>query len=124
MMSATSSTRSRESRGVGSGAGNVFYVSGLGLTRDPHLMTGLDNMWVNVGRGQFHLPTGTPTVLSGTVGLVVPDLGALLPRLEGVQGSLRGTSSSTVAMAIASTRGARGATGFACTHRTRNVSGG
>src|SRR4051812_30465036 len=67
-----------------------FYVSGLGLTRDPYLMTGLDNMWVNVGRAQFHLPTGTPTVLSGTLGLVVPDVGALLPRLEGIQGSLRG----------------------------------
>jgi hypothetical protein len=23
----------------------------------PYLMAGLDNMWVNVGRGQFHLPT-------------------------------------------------------------------
>src|SRR4051812_38136981 len=28
----------------------LFYVSGLGLTRDPYLMTGIGNMWVNVGR--------------------------------------------------------------------------
>ena len=31
---------------------------GLGLTRDPYLMTGVGNMWINVGRSQFHLPTG------------------------------------------------------------------
>jgi catechol-2,3-dioxygenase len=23
-----------------------FYISALGLTRDPYLMTGVDNMWV------------------------------------------------------------------------------
>ena len=32
--------------------------TGLGLTRDPYLMTSVTNMWVNVGRSQFHLPTG------------------------------------------------------------------
>src|SRR5712672_3200258 len=36
----------------------VFYVTGLGLTRDPYIMTGIDNMWINVGRSQFHLPVG------------------------------------------------------------------
>ncbi len=30
----------------------AYYIMGLGLTRDPYLMAGLDNMWVNVGRGQ------------------------------------------------------------------------
>jgi hypothetical protein len=25
----------------------LFYVTGLGLTRDPYLMTGTKNMWVN-----------------------------------------------------------------------------
>ncbi|MEI6162211.1 MAG: hypothetical protein WCP77_20445, partial [Roseococcus sp.] len=34
-----------------------FYISGLGLTRDPYLMTGTDNMWANVGISQFHLPS-------------------------------------------------------------------
>jgi hypothetical protein len=69
----------------------LFYVSGLGLTRDPYLMTGVDNMWVNVGESQFHLPTGAPQVFRGTIGLVVPDLGALVARLRNVEASLRGT---------------------------------
>src|SRR5690349_9782985 len=69
----------------------LFYVSGLGLTRDPYLMTGVDNMWVNVGESQFHLPTGAPQVVRGVIGLVVPDLAALVARLQGVAGSLRGT---------------------------------
>jgi hypothetical protein len=69
----------------------LFYVSGLGLTRDPYLMTGVDNMWINVGRSQFHLPTGKPQVLRGHVGLVLPDRAALLKRLAGVAGQLDGT---------------------------------
>lgn len=36
----------------------LFYVVGLGFTRDPYLNVGLQNMWVNVGEQQFHLPTG------------------------------------------------------------------
>ena len=35
-----------------------FYVAGLGLTRDPHMMVGSNNMWINAGRQQFHLPKG------------------------------------------------------------------
>ncbi len=62
----------------------IFYVSGLGLTRDPYLMTGVDNMWVNVGRSQFHLPSRGTQVLRGHVGLVLPDLAALGRRLEKV----------------------------------------
>ena len=38
----------------------IFYVSALGLTRDPYMMVGVDNMWVNIGRSQMHLPTGEP----------------------------------------------------------------
>ncbi len=63
----------------------AFYVSGLGLTRDPYLMTGTDNMWINVGRSQFHLPTGEPQVLRGCVGIIVPDREALLRRLASVR---------------------------------------
>jgi len=62
----------------------IFYVSGLGLTRDPYLMTGVDNMWVNVGRSQFHLPSRGTQVLRGHVGLVLPDLAALERRLQKV----------------------------------------
>src|SRR5215831_12865741 len=69
----------------------VFYVVGLGLTRDPYLMTGLENMWVNIGQQQFHLPTGAPQVLRGDVGLVIPDFDELPGRLATVQGRLEGT---------------------------------
>lgn len=69
----------------------LFYVSGLGLTRDPYMMTGTDNMWVNAGRSQFHLPTGAPQRLRGRVGLVLPDRAALLARLARVKPLLEGT---------------------------------
>jgi hypothetical protein len=69
----------------------LFYVAGLGGTRDPYLMVGLDNMWVNFGRSQMHLPTGDPQRLRGTIGLVVPDLGLLKKRFEKVSAGLKGT---------------------------------
>ncbi len=62
----------------------LFYLSGLGLTRDPYLMAGLDNMWVNAGRSQFHLPSRGAQVLRGHVGIVMPDLAALKRRLQKV----------------------------------------
>jgi hypothetical protein len=62
----------------------IFYLSGLGLTRDPYLMAGIENMWVNVGRSQFHLPLRGPQVLRGHVGIVMPDLEALKERLKKV----------------------------------------
>src|SRR6516225_7503293 len=62
----------------------IFYVSGLGLTRDPYMKTGVENMWINAGRNQLHLPTGNPQRLRGRIGLVVPDLGALYNRLAHV----------------------------------------
>jgi catechol 2,3-dioxygenase-like lactoylglutathione lyase family enzyme len=72
----------------------AFYLMGLGLTRDPYLMTGLENMWVNVGRGQFHLPAGKGEVVRGTIGLVIPDRDALLRRLHNAQKYLDGTKFS------------------------------
>lgn len=72
----------------------AFYLMGLGLTRDPYLMAGVDNMWVNVGRGQFHLPTRGEQVLRGTTALVIPDLEALLRRLKNVEKHLEGTKFS------------------------------
>jgi len=72
----------------------AFYLMGLGLTRDPYLMAGLENMWVNVGRGQFHLPTRGTQVVRGTTGLVLPDLEALLKRLEYAKKFLEGTQYS------------------------------
>jgi hypothetical protein len=69
----------------------AFYISGLGLTRDPYLMTGIDNMWVNSSNAQFHLPRGEPQVLRGHTGLVVPSLKDLLWRLDRVGKELAGT---------------------------------
>jgi len=69
----------------------LFYVTGLGLTRDPYLMVSDSNMWVNVGRSQFHLPSGTPQVLRGHTGLVISGRQALLDRLASVAKKLGGT---------------------------------
>lgn len=69
-----------------------FYVSGLGLTRDPYMMVGPENMWVNVGDQQFHLPTRDPQVLTGCIGLVVADLDALQRRLTRLEDKLAGTA--------------------------------
>jgi catechol-2,3-dioxygenase len=69
----------------------LFYISALGLTRDPYLTTGVENMWVNIGQSQFHLPVGTPQVLRGHVGLVLPDRAALLRRLAAVADDLAAT---------------------------------
>jgi catechol-2,3-dioxygenase len=72
----------------------LFYVSGLGLTRDPYLMTSDDNMWVNVGRSQFHLPSGEAQVLRGHTALVISGRKALLERLAFVASRLEGTKFS------------------------------
>lgn len=72
----------------------LFYVSGLGLTRDPYLMVSDSNMWVNVGRSQFHLPSGKPQVLRGHTGIVISGRQALLDRLSSVSGKLAGTAFS------------------------------
>ena len=69
----------------------LFYIQGLGLTRDPYMNTGLANMWVNVGKSQFHLPTGDPWVLRGAIALVTPDRDQLLKRLDSVKKQLAGT---------------------------------
>ena len=70
----------------------LFYVTGLGLTRDPFLMTGTRNMWINVGRSQFHLPGNKAQVLRGHIGIVVPNREALVQRLTRVRKHLAGTS--------------------------------
>jgi hypothetical protein len=69
----------------------LFYIVGLGLTRDPYMNVGLTNIWANVGDQQFHLPTGAPQVLRGHAGLVVRDLQALKTRLAAIQPDLTGT---------------------------------
>jgi len=70
----------------------LFYVAGIGLTRDPYLMVSDTNMWVNVGRSQFHLPSGGAQVLRGHIGIVISGREALLDRLASVAKKLDGTA--------------------------------
>jgi len=70
----------------------AFYVSGLGLTRDPYLMVGVTNMWINVGRSQIHLPQGEAQHLRGHVALVAGERQSLVKRLRAVQPWLEGTA--------------------------------
>jgi len=70
----------------------VFYLEGLGLTRDPYMHVTDANMWVNAGRNQFHLPNRRPTnVFRATIGLVVPHLDLVRARMPVVQAKLEGT---------------------------------
>src|SRR3989304_531869 len=69
----------------------AFYVTGLGLTRDPCVIVGTGNMWINIAPPQFHLPTNRPQVLRGEVGLVLQHFGALPAQLESVRDELAGT---------------------------------
>ncbi len=78
----------------------MFYVMGLGLTRDPYLRTGIDNAWINVGTCQFHLPVGPAQCLRGVVGLVMADLDALVARLLAIRPLLAGTQFSFVVSGV------------------------
>lgn len=73
------------------GLATTFYISALGLTRDPYMMTGVDNMWANVGLSQFHLPTRGTHILRGYTGLVLPWFGTLSARLDAASALLEGT---------------------------------
>jgi hypothetical protein len=69
----------------------AFYIQALGFTRDPYVMVGVENMWINIGKSQFHLPAGEPQVFPGYIGLVVPDLEAAGARLTAMKDRLAGT---------------------------------
>src|SRR4051812_25544184 len=69
----------------------LFYVTGLGLTRDPYLMVSDTNMWVNAGKSQFHLPAGPAQVVRGHTALVISGRAALLERLASVSKKLADT---------------------------------
>jgi catechol-2,3-dioxygenase len=69
----------------------LFYVAGLGLTRDPYLLVSDTNMWINVGRSQFHLPSSDAQVVRGHTGLVISGRAALLNRLASVAKKLEAT---------------------------------
>jgi hypothetical protein len=64
----------------------LFYIVGLGATRDPYIFPGLENIWLNFGRTQVHMPSRAvpPRAerLRGTAGFVVPSLEDLRRRLD------------------------------------------
>tara|TARA_B100000029_G_scaffold162573_1_gene158620 strand:+ start:877 stop:1785 length:909 start_codon:yes stop_codon:yes gene_type:complete len=61
----------------------VFFIGGLGLTRDPFRRADETNMGVNVGLQQFHLPRrGATPPFPGLIGLIVPDLDIIRLRLS------------------------------------------
>lgn len=66
------------------GLAALFYVTGLGFTRDPYIDFGTRNMWINLGEQQFHLPLGDPQVFRGHLDVSVPDLDDLARRLARV----------------------------------------
>jgi catechol 2,3-dioxygenase-like lactoylglutathione lyase family enzyme len=73
-----------------------FYIVGLGLTRDPAMTVGLNNMWVNIGRSQFHLPTSPrgAQILRGQIRITLPDLGWVAGNLGKIGDSLGSTAFS------------------------------
>ena len=94
----------------------LFYVSGLGFTRDPYLMVGVENMWINIGRSQMHLPTSRPQRLRGAIGLVVPDLTQLQQRLQRVAPDLGEPVSASPTTVRSFPSPVRGGTASAATH--------
>ena len=74
----------------------IFFMNGLGLTRDPYRRVDENNMGVNIGLQQFHLPCRlreTPPFF-GEIGLIVPDLQVIRTRLGRLEqmGKFEGTA--------------------------------
>ena len=74
----------------------IFFINGLGLTRDPYRRTDETNMGVNIGMQQFHLPRRgkvTPPFY-GEIGLMLPDIKIVLARLNRIEsdGKFEGTA--------------------------------
>ena len=72
----------------------LFYVTGLGFTRDPYIDFGTFNMWINVGEQQFHLPKRDAQKFRGHIGVVVPNLDDLKRRLDFIDRPMQGTEFS------------------------------
>jgi len=72
--------------------GHLFYVVGLGLTRDPFGVTGISSMWINIGRSQFHLPWGDAPRIQAVTALIMADLNVLKKNLGSISKPLEGTA--------------------------------
>lgn len=73
------------------GLATLFYIVGMGFTRDPYMTVGVNNMWSNLGEQQFHTPTREPQRIPGHMGIVVPSLDGLVARLDSVKELLADT---------------------------------
>jgi hypothetical protein len=73
------------------GIAALFYVTGLGFTRDPYIDFGTFNMWVNLGEQQFHLPKAEAQLFRGHVKVVVPSLEDLKKRLAFIAKPMSGS---------------------------------
>ena len=72
------------------GTGRPSFISRRSaLPASPYLFPGTNNMWVNVGKSQIHMPSGEPKVLRGHIGLVVPDLEELFTARRGQEKARR-----------------------------------
>jgi hypothetical protein len=76
------------------GIAALFYVTGLGFTRDPYIDFGTFNMWINLGEQQFHLPKSDAQKFRGHIAVVVPDLEDLKKRLNFIAKPMAGTEFS------------------------------
>ena len=72
----------------------LFYVTGLGFTRDPYIDFGTFNMWINVGEQQFHLPKNTAQKFRGEIGVVIPSFEELKRRFAFIDKPMQGTEFS------------------------------
>eukprot|EP01121_Diplochlamys_sp_Union-15-3_P000207 TRINITY_DN10209_c0_g1_i1.p1 TRINITY_DN10209_c0_g1~~TRINITY_DN10209_c0_g1_i1.p1 ORF type:complete len:322 (+),score=42.09 TRINITY_DN10209_c0_g1_i1:51-968(+) len=73
----------------------TFYVEGLGLTRDPYERITATIMWINIGLQQIHLVEARePQVISGVIGLIVPDIERVIKTLAVVENKLKNTKFS------------------------------
>ncbi len=70
---------------------SIFWLQGLGFTRDPYMHVTDVNMWINIGRQQVHSPTRPPQVLRGVAGFVMPDLAVARSGLASIDKKLDGT---------------------------------
>ena len=72
----------------------LFYVTGMGFTRDPYIDFGTFNMWINVGEQQFHLPKNNAQKFRGEIGVVVPSLEELKQRFGFIDRPMQGSEFS------------------------------
>ena len=101
----------------------LFYVAGLGLTRDPYLMVSDTNMWVNVGRSQFHLPTARRRCCAAIPASSSPAARRCWSGWRRSRKSSKAPRSHSASTTTMSRRSAPGATACAATSRTPRASG-